>query len=183
VNAEKDLEDVRGAEEIQKEIVEGRKALFNYYFSLLTHIDSKISNFLSVILITESVIVAYGGAIIKWLGINWSTFIPIVCLLISGIFLAISGLWVIATMKPKDIHLPNYISDFETLEKGRFYKEQLRRIERAIKKDIELLEKNAKRLKYISCSILFSIVLLLTSLFFLLFFSWNYNFSPLSPYK
>lgn len=171
MNAERDLEDIRSAEEIQKEIVEGRKALFNYYFTLLTHIDQKISNFLSIILITESVIAAYGGAIIKWLGINRITIVPIVCLLVAGILLVISGFWIISTMKPKDIHLPNFISVFKTLEKGDFYKEQLERVEEAIKRDTKLLKTNAKRLKYISHLILFSIILLLMSLLFLLFFS------------
>ena len=171
MNAGRELEDIRSAEEIQKEIVEGRKALFDYHFALLTHIDSKISNFLSIILITESVIAAYGGAIIKWLGINRITFAPIACLLISGILLTISGVWIITTMKPKDVHLPNFISDFKTLKKGVFYKEQLERIEEAIKRDTGLLEKNAKKLKYISYFILCSILLLSMSLVFLLFFS------------
>ena len=171
VNGEKDLEDVRSAEEIQREIVEGRKALFDYHFALLTHIDSKISNFLSIILITESIIVAYGGAIIKWWGINRGTFVPLICLLVSGILLAMSGMLIIFIMKPKEIHLPNFISDFKPSEKrGPFYKRQLERIERAITKDTELLKKNAKWLKYISYSILFSIILLLMSLI-LLFFS------------
>lgn len=167
-----DSEDIRGsAEEIQKEIIEGRKALFNYYFILLTHMDQKISNFLSIILITESVIGAYGGAIIKWLGINKITIAPITCLLIAGILLVISGFWIISIMRPKDIHLPNFISVFETLEKGVFYKEQLKRIEEAIEKDTELLEKNAKRLKYISYFIFCSVLLLLLSVGFLLLFS------------
>lgn len=189
MNLKEDLEAVRNRGEIQKELVEGRKAFFDYHFALLTHIDSKISNFLSIILITESVIVAYGGAIIKWIGVNSSTYILIGCLLVSGACLAIGGVLIIITMKPKDIHFPNFISDFETLEKGLFYEEQLKKIEEAIKKDDELLERNAKKLKYISYLILFSIVLLLISLGLLLFLSWigmpehiaeqNLNYTPL----
>lgn len=176
MNSKGDSGAVRNREEIQKEIVEGRKALFDYYFALLTHIDSKISNFLSIILITESVIVAYGGAIIKWLGINSNTSISIACLLFSGILLAISSVWIISIMKPKVAHLPNFISDFEISEKGPFYKEQLKIIEEAIKKDYVLLEENAKRLKYISYSILISIISLFISL--LLLFACEYNFPP-----
>jgi len=171
VNDERDIKDIRSAEDIQKEILEGRKALFNYYFTLLTHIDQKISNFLSIILITESVTAVYGGFIIKWFGINRITSVPIVSLLISGALLALGGVWIIATMKPKDIHLPNFISVFKTLNRGEFYKDQLARIEEAIKEDTELLRKNAKRLKYISYFILCSLSLLLMSLGSLLFFS------------
>ena len=168
-----DSEDARNAEEIQKEIVEGRKVLFNYYFSLLTHIDSKISNFLSIIIITESVIVGYGGAIIKWLGINEITKFPIIFLSISGVLLLISGFLTVCTIKPKYVDLPNFISDFKTLKKGLFYKDQLERIDEAIEKFAGPLKKNAKMLEVISYLILCSIVLLLISLFLLLYFSWD----------
>lgn len=156
--------------DIKKEVIKCHKEHFDYYFRILDSIDHKVSNFLSVVLVIVTILVAYIGILIRDYPREIEYSIIITILLVAGIFLAIACLLIISVLKPHKIKVPLPLT-MDTGEKGIFYKEELERLQNAIQENEKLLKLKVKKFGYISNLVLCSIILLLSTIVIFFFIS------------
>ena len=149
--------------DIIKDVFEGQRTLFNYDFEILSHINQKIYNLLTFILITQGIIGLLINAIIEWQGGFFQTLFLIIPLFFSGIFLTISGYYIVGIMKPRKIMFPEFTSELKTSNKNEFYRDEILKIVNARHNNKILFDENSNYFMKINNYIIISIVLLLVA--------------------
>lgn len=146
-------------EQERKELFEINRELYDLLFKTFIHLDSKNSNIMSIILVSETILVTLVGVVINQEIISNFIIIFLFFILLAGILLMIAGWLTISNLVPETFKLPS-ITTLDNL-RGNIHISQM---EDLIRQNHLVIEKKSDRVNKVTLLIKISVVFMALSI-------------------
>lgn len=143
----------------RRELYEINRESYEYLFKAFLHLDSKNSNIMSIILVSETILVTLIGVVSKQEITSPFLMVFLILISLAGSLLMIAGWFTLKNLMPETFKLPSIITP-DNLE-GDVH---IRQIEELIRQNHLVIEERSERLDKITLLVKISIVFMALSI-------------------